>query len=86
MERVNKVPEGSPHTVDRILSGGVDLVVNTTRLGDAGAVEDSATMRRTALERGVPYFTTLAGARAAASAIAEVRAGAVEAVALQDLY
>ncbi|MCE2390785.1 MAG: carbamoyl-phosphate synthase large subunit [Proteobacteria bacterium] len=86
VERVNKVPEGSPHTVDRILSGGVDLVVNTTQLGDAGAVQDSSTMRRTALERGVPYFTTLAGARAAAAAIAEIRAGAVEAVALQDLY
>ena len=86
VERVNKVPEGPPHTVDRILTGEVDLVVNTTQIGDAGAVRDSATMRRTALERGVPYFTTLAGARAAAAAIVEIRAGAVEVVALQDLY
>jgi carbamoyl-phosphate synthase large subunit len=85
-QAVNAVPQGSPHAVDLLLGGGIALVINTTRLGDPKAVRDSAAMRRTALERGIPYFTTLAGARAAAEAIREIRAGEVTPVALQDLY
>jgi carbamoyl-phosphate synthase large subunit len=84
-ETVNKVPEGSPHTVDCIRQEEVDLVISTTRLGDAAAVRDSASMRRAALEHGVPYFTTAAGAEAAARAIRALRHGALRPVALQDL-
>jgi carbamoyl-phosphate synthase large subunit len=43
-------------------------------------------MRRAALEAGIPYFTTVAGARAAASAIRALRAGEVQPIALQDLH
>ncbi len=85
-EAVNKVPEGSPHTVDLIQQRKIDLVIATTRTGDPVAVRDSATMRRAALEHGVPYFTTVAGARAAAGAIRAIRADAVEPLALQDIH
>ena len=78
--------EGSPHTVDRILAHEVDLVVSSTRIGDLAAVRDSASMRRAALEHGVPYFTTAAGAEAAALAIRELGRGRLEPIALQDLH
>jgi carbamoyl-phosphate synthase large subunit len=79
-------PDGVPATTELLRRGGVDLVVVTTRIGDPQAVKDSAEMRRTALDRGIPYFTTVAGARAAAAAIRELRARALEPVALQDLH
>ncbi len=82
---VNKVREGSPHTVDLIRSGGASLVIATTELGDPRAVRDAAAMRRAALEQGIPYFTTVAGARAAAGAIRALRAGELVPLALQDL-
>jgi carbamoyl-phosphate synthase large subunit len=85
VKTVHKVREGSPHTGDLIRTGDVSLVVATTRIGDPAAVKDSAAMRRAALEAGIPYFTTVAGARAAAYAIRALRAGEVKPIALQDL-
>jgi len=61
--RVNKVKQGSPHIVDRLKTREIDLVFNT--IGDARSREDSASIRRTVLQEGIPYFTTVAGARAA---------------------
>ncbi|MBL4683232.1 MAG: carbamoyl-phosphate synthase large subunit [Nannocystaceae bacterium] len=67
---VNKVPEGRPHVVDALLNGEIQLVLNTT-----GGMRqpDSFTLRRTTLERKIPYFTTVAGALAAAHATASAR-------------
>ena len=64
---VNKVLEGRPHIVDMLKNGGIDLIVNTTE--GAQAIADSYTIRRTALQYRVPYFTTVAGARALVEAI-----------------
>jgi len=86
VETIHKVREGEPHTESLIRAGGVSLVIATTRIGDASAVRDSASMRRAALEAGIPYFTTVAGARAAAAAIRALRAGEVQPIALQDLH
>jgi carbamoyl-phosphate synthase large subunit len=72
-ERVNKVHEGRPHCVDRMLDGQVQVVINTTQ--GAATIADSFSLRRTALQRGLPYFTTLSGARAAVGAIAKLRGG-----------
>jgi carbamoyl-phosphate synthase large subunit len=83
---VENAADDVPATAELLRSGGVALVVVTTRIGDPQAVRQSADMRRAALDRGVPYFTTVAGARAAAAAIRELRASAVEPVALQDLH
>jgi carbamoyl-phosphate synthase large subunit len=60
---VNKVKEGRPHIVDHIKNGTVALVINTVRT--ASAHMDSLSIRREALHRGVPYFTTMRGAHAA---------------------
>jgi carbamoyl-phosphate synthase large subunit len=67
VETVNKVQEGRPHVVDHIKNGSVALVVNTVRT--ASAHTDSLSIRREALQRGVPYYTTMRGALAAAMGI-----------------
>ena len=66
-ERVNKVLEGSPHIVDKLKSHEIAMVINTP-LGKTSA-QDSFSIRRTALDYGVPYFTTIAAANAAVSGI-----------------
>jgi len=65
---VAKVIDGvRPHIVDRLLSGDVDLIVNTTE--GAQAIADSKSIRQAALDQAIPYFTTMAGGLAAARAI-----------------
>ena len=67
VERVNKVAQGRPHIVDRIVDGEVQLVFNTTEGWQS--LKDSHSIRATALKRKVPYFTTAAASLAAARAI-----------------
>ncbi|WP_425072394.1 carbamoyl-phosphate synthase large subunit [Sagittula sp. S175] len=64
---VKKVYEGRPNIVDLMKDGGVQLVLNTTE--GAASVEDSREIRSVALYDKIPYFTTAAGAHAAALAI-----------------
>ncbi|WP_027244423.1 carbamoyl-phosphate synthase large subunit [Leisingera daeponensis] len=80
-ELVNKVYEGRPHVVDMLKDGGVQLLMNTTE--GAQAVEDSKEMRSVALYDKIPYFTTAAGANAAARAIKAQAEGDVEVKSLQ---
>src|SRR5438093_633715 len=61
---VNKVVEGRPHIVDMIKNGEVSLVVNTVE-ETRTAVADSRSIRTSAVQRRVTYYTTVAGARAA---------------------
>ena len=68
VERVNKVLQGRPHCVDAILSGEIQMVVNTTE--GAQAISDSFSIRSSALTNNVPHYTTMAGAAAAVGAIA----------------
>ena len=79
--RVNKGYEGGRTIVDMIKDGEVALVMNTTE--GAQAVSDSRAMRAVALAEKIPYFTTLAGAHAAAFAIKARGEGAIEVRALQ---
>jgi carbamoyl-phosphate synthase large subunit len=81
---VNKVLEGRPHCVDAIRSEEVQLVINTA--SGAQSVADSFEIRRSALTHGVPHFTTIAGARAAALAIAALKAGSLEVAPLQSYF
>jgi carbamoyl-phosphate synthase large subunit len=81
---VNKVLEGSPHIVDAMIDGDVHLIFNTTE--GRKAVEDSFSLRRTALMRNIPYYTTAAGARAATRAIQAIRAGSLEVAPLQSYF
>ncbi|WP_417474196.1 carbamoyl-phosphate synthase large subunit [Leisingera sp.] len=80
-ELVNKVYEGRPHVVDMLKDGAVQLLMNTTE--GAQAVEDSKEMRSVALYDKIPYFTTAAGANAAARAIKAQAEGDVEVKSLQ---
>ena len=82
VERVKKVLEGRPHIVDAMKNGGVQLVFNTTE-GKQSLV-DSFEIRRTALMMKIPYFTTAAGALAAAQAIAAQADGSLEVRPLQS--
>jgi carbamoyl-phosphate synthase large subunit len=83
-ERLNKVGEGSPHVVDWIERGDVDLVVNTPT--GSGARTDGWEIRRAAVARGIPCLTTLSGGLAAARAIAAARHGEPEVLSLQELH
>jgi carbamoyl-phosphate synthase large subunit len=84
VEVVNKVAQGRPHIVDRLLDGDVDLVFNTTEGWQS--LKDSHSIRTTALNRKVPYFTTAAASLAAARSIEAVRGHALEVASLQSYY
>jgi carbamoyl-phosphate synthase large subunit len=71
VETVNKVREGRPHIVDALKNDEIQLVVNTVE--GAQATADSFSIRRTALMKKIPYYTTIAGARAMVEAIGAVR-------------
>ncbi|MFZ4762784.1 MAG: carbamoyl-phosphate synthase large subunit [Alphaproteobacteria bacterium] len=79
---VNKVLEGSPHIVDAMINGKVQLVFNTTE--GAQATADSLSLRRTALMHNIPYYTTLAGAKAAVMAIEATSKNPMGVMALQE--
>ena len=81
---VNKVLEGRPHCVDAIKSGDIQIVINTA--AGAQSVTDSFDIRRSALTHGVPHYTTIAGARAAAHAIAALKSGTLEVAPLQAYF
>jgi carbamoyl-phosphate synthase large subunit len=68
---VAKVTEGRPNIVDRLVNGDIAMVINTT-IG-VQSIRDSSPIRRTALLRRIPYFTTVHGAMAAAHAIEAAR-------------
>jgi len=82
--RVNKVSEGSPHVVDWIREGRVQLVINTP-LGSA-AHSDGAQIRAVANDRNVPILTTLSAAAAAVAAIRALTQKALKYRSLQEHY
>jgi carbamoyl-phosphate synthase large subunit len=82
IELVKKVLEGRPNVLDRMKNGEVQLVFNTTE--GKQSLEDSFSIRRSALMQKIPYYTTAAGALAAAQAIASAPESALEVRALQS--
>ena len=81
---LRKVAEGSPHVVDAIASGEVDLVINTPT--GSGARSDGWEIRRAAVARGIPCITTLSGGQAATRAIRAAREGEPAVVSLQEVH
>jgi carbamoyl-phosphate synthase large subunit len=79
---VFKVGEGRPNVLDCIINGYVNWIVNTPLGGESK--QDERTIRRAALERGLPTMTTLAAARAALEAIKAMRAGQMQILSLQE--
>jgi carbamoyl-phosphate synthase large subunit len=84
VEPLNKIGEGSPHVVDRIRGGDVDLLINTP-VG-RGARADGWEIRRAAIEHGVPCITTMTGASAAARAIGAAPGRSPTVCSLQELH
>jgi carbamoyl-phosphate synthase large subunit len=85
VQTLNKIGEGSPHVVDWIERGDVDLVVNTPT--GSGARTDGWEIRRAAIAHGVPCLTTLSAGVSAARAIASARGdGEPEVLCLQELH
>jgi carbamoyl-phosphate synthase large subunit len=80
---VNKVAEGRPHIVDMIKNGEVSLIVNTVE-DTRTAISDSRSIRTTALQARVTYYTTIAGAKAACAGIQHL--ARLEPYRLQDLH
>ena len=77
---MNKVAEGRPHIVDMIKNGEIAMIVNTTD-ERRGSIQDSYSIRRSALQGRVTYYTTVAGARAACAGMQhmqELRAYSVQ--------
>jgi carbamoyl-phosphate synthase large subunit len=81
---INKIGEGSPHVVDWIEDGKVDLVINTP-VG-TGARTDGWEIRAAAIARRIPCITTMAGGMAAARAIAAARRGEPGVISLQEIH
>ena len=84
VDRINKVAEGQPHVVDKIIDGEVDLIFNTTEGWQS--LLDSKSIRASALEAKLPYYTTAAASLAVANAIRAVNATDLEVRSLQDYY
>ncbi len=83
-ERVLKVYEGRPNAIDLIVSGGIQLLINTP-LGKLTQQDDYA-IRRAALQHRVPYTTTLSAASAACDAVIALRSRAGEVRSLQEWH
>ena len=81
-ERVFKVGEGRPDIVDKIVSGEVQLLVNTP-FGKKSQYDDYA-MRRAAITYEVPYLTTMSATRAACDALIALRTRAHQVTSLQE--
>ena len=79
---VFKVHEGRPHILDRLLSGEIQLLVNTP-LGKDAQIDDYM-IRQAAISRGIPYTTTLSAASAAADAIIALRSRRLSVSSLQE--
>ncbi len=84
VEVINKVAEGRPHIVDLIKNKEIVFVINT--VSGAQAQKDSFSIRRSALQYGVPYTTTVAGARAVVYAIESLRKKKISIKSVQEYH
>jgi carbamoyl-phosphate synthase large subunit len=82
---VEKAHQSDANTVEMIRSGQIHLVITTVE-SDPRAIADSFSMRRAALQRGIPYCTTMAAARASAEAIQALRQESIGVRSLQEIH
>ncbi len=83
-EFVLKMTEGRPNIVDWIINGKISLIINTT-IG-AQSVKDSFPIRRTALDKQIPYVTTIRGAAAVVKAIFAMKERKISVKPIQHYY
>jgi carbamoyl-phosphate synthase large subunit len=84
IDKIKKISQGSPNIKEAILNGEIDLIINTP--SGKQSADDGYFIRRMAIELGIPYVTTLAGARAALNAIEKVKEGEVGVKSLNDYH
>ena len=84
VEVVNKVQEGRPNIVDKLINHEIALVVNTA--SGKGTAHAGKAIRRATLQYGIPCCTTIQGARATARAIGAARGRKVQVKSLQEYY
>jgi carbamoyl-phosphate synthase large subunit len=84
VERVNKVAQGRPHIVDRVVDGGIDMIFNTTEGWQS--LKDSKPIRVAALGQKIPYFTTAPACVEAARAIVGLSTRSLEVRPLQSYH
>ena len=81
---MNKVSESSPNIKDAILNREIDLIINTP--SGKQSADDNYLIRRMAVDLGIPYVTTLAGARAALNAIENIEKGKIDVKSLNEYH
>ena len=81
---IRKVSQGSPNIRDAILNKEVSMIINTP--SGKQSADDGYFIRRMAVELGIPYVTTLAGARAALNAIENVEKGKIGVKSLNEYH
>ncbi len=84
VEVINKVTEGRPHIVDLIKNKEVVFVINT--VSGAQAKMDSMSIRRSSLQYGVPYTTTVSGAKAVVTAIEQLQKKKINIKSIQEYH
>ena len=81
-EVVNKVMQGRPHAVDHMIDGRIHLVFNTA--SGAASIRDSFSLRQTALQNRIPYYTTVPEAAASVMAIKTMQDGSMPVRSIQE--
>jgi carbamoyl-phosphate synthase large subunit len=81
---IRKVSQGSPNIRDAVINGDIDLIINTP--SGKQSADDGYYIRRMAVELGIPYVTTLAGARAVLNAIEHVKEGEIGVKSLNEYH
>ena len=84
IDRIKKISQGSPNIKEAILNGEINLIINTP--SGKQSADDGYFIRRLAVELGIPYVTTLAGARAALTAIEKVKDGEIGVKSLNEYH
>ena len=84
-ELVKKLYEGRPNILDLITNGKIDIVVNSPVGKDS--VHDDSYLRKAAIKARIPYYTTIAAAKAAAEGIYYIKNhGNSEVQSIQELH
>ncbi len=81
---IGKVSQPSPNIKDAVINGEIDLIINTP--SGKQSADDGFYIRRMAVELGIPYVTTLAGARAVLNAIEHVKEGDIGVKSLNEYH
>ena len=87
IEKINKMQEGRPNIVDAVMNGKIQLIINTPATDRNEKMFDDSYIRKTAIKAKVPYFTTMAAAKATAEGIRTViKDGEVGVMSLQEIH